>query len=99
MQLITKNKAISTSWRSTRTMAFALNVGGGGGDVGGGDGDDAFVVLLLLLLLLASLWPSADPSAGGSRVWAAGAGKCNSLGLLSCNAQVWLLLLLLLLLT
>ena len=78
MQLITKNKAISTSWRSTRTMAFALNVRGGGGDVGGGDGDDAFVVLLLLLLLLlllASLWPCADPSAGGSRVWAAGAGK------------------------
>ena len=82
MQLITKNKAISTSWRSTRTMAFALNVRGGGG----GDGDDAFVVLLLLLLLLlllASLWPCADPSAGGSRVWAAGAGKCNSLGLLN----------------
>ena len=68
-------------------MAFALNVGGGGGDVGGGDGDDAFVVLLLLLLLLllvvASLWPCADTSAGGSRVWAAGAGKCNSLGLLN----------------
>ena len=49
--------------------------------------------MVSLLLLLAYLqWPCAYPSAGGSRVWAAGAGKCNSIGLLSCNAQVGLLL-------